>query len=361
MSHYVNPSLTAVAAALDSGKVAWRSPSNLALIKYWGKHGRQLPRNASVSLTLSAAHTNSHLSFEKNDKQSGIDFELRYDGIRKEAWEPKTVKFLNSISDVYPFLNGYTLQLDTINSFPHSAGIASSASGMSALALCLVEMEQLLFGTEYTQAEFLQKVSYLSRLGSGSACRSMYPYLAAWGETLHLDGSSDLFGVPVDGVHEVFKTMRNYILIAGREEKSVSSTAGHALMDSNLYADVRYKEADLNFGKLMPALYEGDVKTMGEITEHEALTLHALMMTSHSSYILLLPNTLILLQKIRAFRADTGVPVYFSLDAGPNPHVLVPDAYANQVESFIESELLQHCHEGMMIKDQVGLGSTKLA
>lgn len=247
------------------------------------------------------------------------------------------------------------------NSFPHSAGIASSASAMSALALCLCSLERRLFGFLKDEREFLAKASYIARLGSGSACRSVYPQLAVWGETGLAPGSSNLYAVPfTDPVHEVFHTFHDDILLISQEEKSVSSRAGHGLMEGNIYADSRYAQARQRMHELIAALQKGDLETFGRIVESEALTLHALMMTSNPPYILMKPNTLAAIEKVRAFRASQKIPLYFSLDAGPNLHLLYPDAFKPDVQKFIKSDLAQLCQTGRWIADEVGEGPIEL-
>ncbi len=249
----------------------------------------------------------------------------------------------------------------TRNSFPHSAGIASSASAMSALALCLCSVEQRLFGTLDDPAAFLQKASYIARLGSGSACRSVYPKLAVWGETPLVAGSSNLYAVPFyDTLHEVFYTFHDDILLISQEEKSVSSRAGHALMDGNIYADSRYTQARQRLQTLIEAMQCGDLDIFGRIVESEALTLHALMMTSQPAYLLIKPHTIAAIERVWAFRAAQQVPLYFSLDAGPNLHLLYPDQFAGQVQNFIREELAALCHKGQWIADQIGPGPTSL-
>jgi diphosphomevalonate decarboxylase len=98
------------------------------------------------------------------------------------------------------------------------------------------------------------------------------------------------------------------------------------------------------------------VEEFGRIAEDEALTLHALMMSSNPSFMLIEPNTVALIKKIRAFRADTGHPVFFTLDAGPNIHLLYPGSVVHEVRSFIESDLKRLCENEYYIQDWVGEG-----
>ncbi len=358
MLDYTNSNLRLSAHQSPSGQTQWISPSNLALIKYWGKYGRQLPRNPSISFTLDTAATTTKLNYRTKDKPSdAIILDFKFGGSPNEAFRVKLIKFLTSITDIFPFLTQLEFVVESSNSFPHSAGIASSASSMSALALCLCTLEKEIFGTLSSQIEFYQKASYVARLGSGSACRSVYSTMAVWGETPEVAGSSNLYAVPFgDQLHEIYQDFHDDILIVSKGEKSVSSSAGHGLMEGNIFAENRYAQANNRFANLQVALKNGDLEAFGTITENEALTLHALMMTSEPSYILMRPNTLAQIELLRNFRKETKHPVYFSLDAGPNLHLLYPDNIATPVQDFINSELLPLCEKGEIIADRAGKG-----
>ncbi len=362
MSNYINPALTITTDKIDSGKISWQTPSNIAIIKYWGKHGRQLPRNPSISFTLNNAFTKTTLAYQaKRNGEKGINLDFYFEGKSKPQFGAKSKKFLESITDIFPFINQLDFTITTDNSFPHSSGIASSASGMAAIAMCLCTIEKNLFGTLQEEESFRQKASYVARLGSGSACRSVYPTMAIWGKTSAYAKASDEYAVPfIEELSPVFKTFHDSILIASRGEKKVSSTAGHALMDDNIFAQNRYTQANQRFNDLLAILKSGDLHAFGKIAENEALTLHAMMMNADASYILMRPATLSLIEKVQAYREETGQPLYFTLDAGPNLHLLYPDEIRKEVKKFIESELLQFCENGEWIDDHVGSGPFEL-
>jgi diphosphomevalonate decarboxylase len=347
----------------EPGHVLWRSPSNIALVKYWGKHGIQLPRNPSISFTLAASCTDTQLEYEiregSDDGQIELDFFFHEE--ENEAFKAKTLEFLTSLLPTMPFLKQLRLTVHTGNSFPHSAGIASSASGMSALALCLCSLEDRFFGTLQDPTAFDQKASRLARLGSGSACRSIFSHAALWGATSSVPGSSDEYAVPMgDHIHATFKDFHDDILIVSREEKSVSSRAGHALMEGNPFAEPRYAQARSRLDTLLHAMRTGDLPTFGKIVEDEALTLHALMMCSNPSYTLMRPDSLAIIEKVRQYRADTGHQVYFTLDAGPNVHLLYPGELVVDVRKFIDDHLAEHCEDGFVQQDWVGEGPEEM-
>ena len=358
---YDNPAPTLITDEVTPGAVRWQSPSNIALVKYWGKHGRQLPRNPSVSFTLDAAATDTTLHYApRKTLGEGIDLALYLDGKEREDFAVRTRQFFESVLPLYPFLRQLSFRIETTNSFPHSAGIASSASGMSALALCLVSLEQTFFG-DHSEEDFLRKASYLARLGSGSAARSVYGSAAVWGATAAVPGSNDEYAISVaESLHPVFASYHDDILMASRSEKSVSSRAGHGLMEQNPYAPARYQQAARRMGDIMQALAKGDLEKFGQLLESEALTLHALMMSSQPSYTLIEPHTLRIINLLREYREDTGHAVHFTLDAGPNVHVLYPDEIATDVRSFIRRDLLTYCENNMYLADRVGKGPQQL-
>lgn len=345
--------------SISSGTVSWQSPSNIALIKYWGKYGEQLPMNPSISFTLKNCNTKTSLSFESKESD-GFDFEVYLDGKRETSFEPKIQKFFERVAEYLPFLKDFKFKVETSNSFPHSSGIASSASGMSALALCLMDMEKQM-QPDITKEYFNEKASFLARLGSGSACRSIAGPIITWGEHLEVDGSSNLFGTeyPYE-VHPNFKNYQDTILLVDKGEKQVSSTLGHDLMIDHPFAEQRFRQAKENLSKLIPVFKNGDLSEFIKIVESEALSLHAMMMTSMPYFILMKPNTLEILNRIWEYREENKSNICFTLDAGANVHVLYPESEKETVLHFIESELSQFCKNGEFIVDEVGLGAYKI-
>lgn len=348
---------------VDSGSVTWQSPSNIALVKYWGKKQHQLPENPSISFTLNHCKTITTLTFLKKENQTAFDFDVFLDGEKKDGFKPKIQTFFERIEAYLPFLKQYYFKIETTNTFPHSSGIASSASGMSALALCLMSIEKnLSTALELTDTYFHQKASFLARLGSGSACRSIEGDLVVWGKHRHIEGSSDLFGIKYPyKVHENFKNYQDTILLVDKGEKQVSSTVGHNLMHNHPFAKQRFEQAHKNIEDLKIILESGNLKAFIELIESEALTLHAMMMTSMPYFILMKPNTLEIINKIWKFRNDTNLNIGFTLDAGANVHVLYPKNESNQILKFIKNELVGYCQNGQYICDEIGFGANQLS
>lgn len=340
----------------DTGRVVWESPSNIALVKYWGKFGDQLPRNPSVSFTLKNSCTITEVSYRasENDLRK-IDY--YFENKKDAAFEQKIVKYLEKISVYLPFIKKLDLKIYSRNTFPHSAGIASSASSFSALALGICSIENHLFGTLSQDVDFFQKASFLARLGSGSACRSVYGKAVLWGKTDSTDGSSNEVATPIDfKVHETFKSYYDAILIIDSGKKEFSSTQGHGLMETHPFAEARYAQASQNLAKILNAMQHGDQETFSQIVENEALTLHGLMMSSTPTFTLLKPNTLHVISKLKEFRDKHKINLTFTLDAGPNIHILYPEKSRNRVIDFINSHLKEFCENGVWIDDQISDG-----
>lgn len=350
-------------STVENGNFEWSAPSNIALVKYWGKKDNQIPANPSVSFTLNNCKTITKLVFEKKDVSSvtnGFSFDLLFEGKPKEDFKPKIRKFLERIEAYLPFLKEYHFTINTHNTFPHSSGIASSASGMAALAMNFMSLERKL-NPEMTDDYFYQKASFLARLGSGSACRSVKGNVVVWGNQANIEGSSDLFGVEFPhAIHEIFHNYQDTILLVDKGEKQVSSTVGHDLMHNHPYAERRFSQAHENLDKLIAIFETGNIGEFIKVVESEALTLHAMMMTSMPYYILMKPNTLQIINAIWKFRNETNVPVCFTLDAGANVHVLYPENVKEKVLQFIKNELVGFCQNGQYICDEIGTGAIAL-
>lgn len=339
----------------SSNCVQWTSPSNIALIKYWGKRKGQLPQNPSLSLTLKKAVSTFSLTW-MNKKEKRPQISLLFDGKEHSFFEQRIRRFIQSIEDRCPFLLRYDLYLESSNSFPHSTGIASSASSMSALALCLCSMEKTIQNTLLDNESFTAKAACLARLASGSATRSLFSPVACWGENPLIPHSSNYKGVEVCGLHSIFYSYKNAILLVDTAVKKISSSEGHKLMNGHMAEKNRYTQARIHFERLHKAMRCGDLKTFVEVVEMEAMTLHGLLATSSPSFFLLRPVSVAVMEKIVDFRTKHGHPVCFTLDAGPNIHLLYPKKIASVVESFIHRELLPLLPKGRWMSDEVGGG-----
>ena len=228
---------------------SWDSPSNIALVKYWGKIKIRL-QNPSISFTLSNCKTTTKVEFVKSSlKSNSVDFEIIFEGQKNKKFRPKIEKYFSKILEYCPYLTNYQLIINTTNSFPHSSGIASSASGMSALSLCILSFEKDL--TDLNNEEyFYKKASFLSRIGSGSACRSIYGGINLWGNNDEFKNSSDLYSIRLEkNISSNFNNYRDTILIIDNNEKEVSSSVGHELMNEHPfsgYASVKLLKIFLN-------------------------------------------------------------------------------------------------------------------
>ena len=223
-----------------------------------------------------------------------------------------------------------------------------------------MDIERILF-PEMKLDYFNNKASFLSRLGSGSASRSIKGPICIWGSSLSFKNSNDYYAIEFGkNIHSVFKSYKDTILIIDDKKKKVSSSKGHELMKNNPFSYQRIDQSNNNIDSLISILKSGDLESFIKIVELEALTLHALMMTSNPSYILINPETLNVINKIIDYRESTKTPICFTLDAGPNIHLLYPESFSSEVLDFINSELINYCKERKFILDKVGTGAKKI-
>jgi len=337
----------------DRKTITVEGPANIAFVKYWGKQGRQYPMNPSVSMTLKHCLTTCRISYQSGRDDLSLE-SYTFAGQENDKFKSRIAKYLHDISDVCPILKQLSLSIETENTFPHSAGIASSASAFASIGYALAHIERAL-GRQPEQS-LEHRASFLARLGSGSAGRSIEGPYTIWGEFAEEKSVND-YACGLEGVHADFFAVKDAILLIDTDEKKVSSSAGHALMDKHPFRESRIQQAEDHTSRLMAAMRAGDWEVFGDIVENEALTLHAMMMTSSPSYVLMAPHSLSVIDKVRDFRRETKLPVYFTIDAGPNIHLIYPQSVEARIEEFIQSDLVTFCHDNKYIIDECGKGA----
>ena len=305
-------------------------------------------------MTLNQSYTITRvetvLTRETNSRIMSVNGDIQH------PFLPKMEKLLKWLVQEIPVMGNFNFWVETSNSFPHSTGIASSASGISAFVLCLLTIAEKVTEKKIPLMEFITMASFASRMGSGSACRSLFGGYTVWGKTQDIPGSSDLFAIPVtDRVHPSLRTLHDAILVVSTTPKSLPSSQGHILMDNHPFTPARIRQAGKNLSELLKALAIGDLNRLAELTEYEALTLHALIMSSPGGMILIEPRTVQIIKQIREAR-QRGLAVFFTLDAGPNVHLLYPETAVSAVGTFIREELLSLCENGSIIYDHCGTG-----
>jgi diphosphomevalonate decarboxylase len=293
------------------------TPSNIAFLKYWGKSDElhQWPANDSLSMTLRHAQTitRSKISLQGEDRL--------FVGGTYQA--PKNSSFKKSYGHLERLrkMLGFSAFLDisTENTFPSSCGIASSASGLGALTLAalaawtgarsLGELESSGFDRS--------RLAQLAHLGSGSAGRSFWGGYVVW-EKGPSPESQRFYPLAVP--EEL--SLVDIIAVLSKEPKSVSSSEGHRSAWSSPLFTPRLAIHPLRMESMIKALQKGDLEKAGDMMETEALEMHAIMMTAQPSIHYLTGQSCQLITWIRQERVKGNLPAWFTIDAGPNIHVI---------------------------------------
>lgn len=280
--------------------------ANIALVKYWGKAPGELniPLNDSVSMTLSAATTTTTVWWDASLSQDEIYFDGERIIDRRAA---RVSRFLDRIRARWYRMPA---RVHTVNGFPAGTGMASSASGFAAL--CVAGIAAFDEGLPP-----LTELSRLARQGSGSACRSLFPGFAEW-----VAGDSDESSVARPLLPPEHWDLRDIIAVVTDEEKEISSSDGHRLAVAHPFMPARQAQLPARIAAVKGALVRRDFATLAALVEHEALEMHAIMLSSVPQAIYFAPDTIRILREVRRWRDDDGIPVCFTLDAGPNVHVL---------------------------------------
>lgn len=303
------------------------APANIALCKYWGKRNSELNLPVTNSLSLSLGNLGA--------KTVIVDSRLRgNDGCFKDTIfvngkvldeNTSFYKRITAFLDLFRKDDTTCFEVETTVNIPISAGLASSSAGYAALVLALNE----LYGWELKKEE----LSILARLGSGSACRSLWNGFVEWEKGTSLNGL-DCVGKPLNMFWE---NLRIGLLILDDSQKEISSREAmeRTVQTSPLYpAWEDIVQEDL--AKLKTAIGNQDFKLLGETTEANALCMHALMMTSRPSIIYSREDTLKAMNTIWDCRKN-GLNVYFTQDAGPNLKLLYLAKNAEEVRNVFPS------------------------
>ncbi len=292
----------AMKATADAG-------SNIAFVKYWGVgKGRRRPRlplNASVSMTLDIARTTTTVEFLPGLKKDVCTINDR----------PAPPEALDRVGRVLARVRRLArlktfARVASANRFPTSAGIASSASGFAALALAAARAA----GLEPTAKRLVP----LTLLGSGSACRSLYGGYVLWSPPGDRDAPSRVRQLEP----EDYWPLVDLVVILSREAKAVPSEQGHLLARTSPLLEGRLASLGKTLWRVKRALRDRDLEGLGEWIEADALSMHAVMMTSRPPLLYWEPATVSLLKAVRDLRLREGLPCYFTVDAGPNVHVI---------------------------------------
>ena len=289
--------------------------ANIAFIKYWGKRDAELnlPANPSLSMNLDRLTTVTTVEFSPDYDDDLVILDGREQ--RGEA-RRRIVAHLDRVRA----LAGLRARARVIseNSFPVGAGLASSASGFAALSLAASRAA----GLELSQRE----LSILARFGSGSACRSVPGGFSEWtAGTSSEDSFAEQIAPPEHW------ELRDVIAIVSRAKKRVGSTEGHSLAPSSHLHQARVASVADRLAQAKAALLEKDLTTLGRLIEEDAISMHAVMMTSRPPIYYWLPSSIRLIHEVQSWRAE-GLEVYFTFDAGPNIHLICQAADQAEVE-----------------------------
>ncbi|RMH19118.1 MAG: diphosphomevalonate decarboxylase [Acidobacteria bacterium] len=322
-------------------KATVTAPSNIAFIKYWGARNlkRAVPVNRSISMTLRTCVSRCTAAWLPDRGKHVI--ELRN---ARGVLAPAPPAFAERIRSHLNFLRrwagvGGHFHIATENSFPAAAGIASSASGFAALTLAVV--------TALDRRLSLEELSSLARLsGSGSAARSVAGGFVEWPVGFSDDACHARVLAPAK-----HWPLANVIAVVSSGPKGTSSLDGHRRARTSPYFRTRQRRLPARLEAVREAIAGRDFEQLGTVIEAEAVDLHCIAMTSVPPIFYWQPATLVVLETVRALRAE-GVPAYATMDAGPNVHVIC----LPRVEKLIAERLAALPQVETVIRDRIGDG-----
>lgn len=300
-----------------------RAYTNIALIKYWGKKDETLilPMNNSLSLTLNAFYTETSVTFDANFTQDSF----LLDGILQDTSATnKITRFLNLVRQQANC--SFYAQVESTNHVPTAAGLASSASGLAALAGACNQALALNLST--------RDLSRLARRGSGSACRSIYGGFVEWERG---DSDDTSFAIPIAANNWEQDLAMIFVLI-NDQQKDVSSRDGmRRTVETSPFYPEWVKSAQIDSQRAKSAIAANDFQALGEVTEANGLKMHATTLAANPPFTYWSPDSLRAMNCVRAIRAQ-GIACYFTMDAGPNVKILCQKQDVAQIKALLAEE-----------------------
>ncbi|MGQ0700929.1 MAG: diphosphomevalonate decarboxylase [Panacagrimonas sp.] len=297
-----------------------RAPSNIALVKYWGKRDAELnlPAVGSLSITLDGLWTETQVCFQP---QSHTDT-FTLNGRAEPSKQARVSAALNLLCDIAQV--DWCASVDSHNNFPTGAGLASSASGFAALVVAGAAALDL----HLTPFE----LSVLARRCSGSAARSIFGGFVEW-KRGELGDGSDSHAIPLIAPAEW--PLRVVVAMTSQAEKPVGSTVGmNRSFCSSPFTTSWIEEQDADLDGARTAVLNHDFEALAEVSEHSCLKMHALAMTARPALLYWNAATVDCIQRARELRAS-GVAAFFTIDAGPQVKVICEPAVAVRVATAL--------------------------
>jgi diphosphomevalonate decarboxylase len=287
---------------------------NIAFIKYWGDKDPTLriPANGSISMNLDNLYSRTKVQFDPALERDELILD---DRVPDDVAVKRVASFLDHVRQ----LAGITdyAKVTSKNNFPTGSGIASSASAFAALSLAASSAAGLHLDES--------ALSRLARRGSGSACRSVPAGFVEW-QVGGNDDSSYAYSINPPEHWE----LHDCIAVVSQEHKETGSRAGHTLAETSLLQDARVVDASRRLDLCRQAILKRDFQAFAEVVELDSNLMHAVMMTSHPRLIYWQPATLAVMHAVVEWRS-IGIPVCFTIDAGPNVHVITLGDYSPYV------------------------------
>lgn len=307
---------------MENNQSKWvRAYTNIAFIKYWGKKNEELilPQNNSLSLTLDAFYTETKVTFDENLDSDILILDGEEEGAKALKKAQVILDLVREMADIESYA-----RIDSKNFVPTAAGLASSASGLAALA----GAASLAAGLHLSETE----LSRLARRGSGSASRSIYGGFAEWQQGT---SDEDSIAVPVDDANWDIGML---FIIVDDNRKDVSSTEGmRRVVETSPYYDGWVSSSVEDLAAIKTAIANQDLVATGEIAERSALKMHALNLSANPPFNYWSPDSIVAMRKVTELR-EMGYPVYLTMDAGPNVKLICKASQLEEIYAILRKE-----------------------
>lgn len=293
-------------------KATAKAPSNIAFVKYWGRKDEELrlPENGSISMNLSGLQTTTTVEFG-----DFAEDEVQFNGKIEDLKNNKAIKHIDRVRKLANISS--KVKIKTINNFPTSTGLSSSASGFAVLTLAASNAA----GLKLSEKE----LSILARQGSGSACRSIPDGFVEW-----LDGDSSDSSYAVSIFPSDYFDIADVVVVVSLDKKFLATSEGQKSARTSPFFEKRLSLIKNKIDRVKKAIEEKNFSEFGELVEREALEFHSILFTSSPPLFYWTPETVKVMKFVQKIRSE-GLEAYFTINTGQNVHVICRKEDAEKV------------------------------
>jgi len=289
------------------------------LLKYHGLKNKKLrlPFHDSISVCVKELTTTATVDFGSEYSE---DMVLINESVAKGTEAQRVIAVVEALRKLKKTKT--RAKIVSKNNLEKAKGVGFSAAAFASIAFAASKSLNLKID--------LPRLSEIARLGAGSASRSLVGGFSIW----YANRNGRSWARQLDDGTRV-KLAMGIVPLAS----NVKTDLAHEESTSSPFFTSRVKTVEATIPKMVHAIRVGNLPEVCRLAEADSLSLHAVTMTGRQGLVLLAPETISVIQRVRKLREEKGVPVWYSMDTGPSVFLNTKPEYLDRVCDDIEGNV----------------------